>query len=204
MRSIQTTTLNAGYVKQNNTPVSLSLSLNQVVPIEKQYPVWENLWTTFNLVGWRKITWAVEVSDASDWWESLWTQTILTTEIFVDPVDADNLNSWEFYINYTTWECKAKGLLPGWVIFKYLVDNSVSVTSASEDTARYDYDTNWRLVYEGYAEVWSLESASVWNVRKYFYTDIVDAPDSVSKILFSNWSLARNVAWDDRETLTYS
>lgn len=197
------TTLNTGFAKSSNSPVSLSLSLNQVVPVEKQYPVWENIVTTFTLLWWKRIVWWVEVFDSNDWWTATENKSILTTEVFIAPANPEvDLAQWEYYIDYSTWDVIAKWALPWSVVFKYETDNSVSVTQESETTSRYDYDTEWKLIYEWYAEVWSDEASNVWSVRKYFYLDW-DASSSVSKVLFSNWSLAKNVAWSDRETLTY-
>ena len=198
------TTLNTGFAKVSNSPVSLSLSLNQVVPVEKQYPVWEWIVTYFSLFWWRKIVWNIEVFDSNDWWNITSNKTILTNEVFVYPVNPEvDLDLWEYYVDYLTWEVIAKWALPWSVVFKYNTDNSVSVTQESEKTSRFDYDSVWRLVYEWYAEVWSSESSNVWCIRKYLYTD-TDESQSVSSILFSNWSLDKNVSWTNRETLTYS
>lgn len=176
----------------------INLSLNQVIPIEKMYPVWENIGSTFVLVGWTKIIWTVTTADADEYGNNLWVSTRLTTPILVDPGLASNLALWEYYINYSTWEVKTKSALPGRVLFIYKIDNTVSINT-TEVTYRFAYNVNNNMEFEGVAPVWSLETASAWMIKKHIY----DVNNNLISVLYSNWSSTQNVPWTDRDILAY-
>jgi len=197
-------TLNTWYAKVNKSPVWLNLSLNQIIPIEKIYPVWENIVKEFDLFWWNRIVWNVITFDTNWWDEAQETRNILWTEVTTEPADPENdLNPWEFWVNYSNWHIICKWAIPWQVCFKYSIDNSIQLQSEPESTSRYDYNADWLVIYEWYAAVWSDEWDNVWNVRKFLYNDW-DAYNEVSAILFSNWTLAKNVSWTDRENHNYS
>jgi len=187
----------------NNLQTWIVLNLNQVVELSKEYPVWELVWSEFYLEGRNKIIdWSLSIQEVTFYGKIVWASTALTTLVWVEPTTADDLNPWEYFINYTTWRVYTKWIDNTRVLFTYKVDNEVSGWTISEEntTSRYSYNVEWNTEYEGQAAVWSTEADLSWVIRKYTY----DVSQNLLSITYSNWTDKKNVAWDDRLTLTYS
>ena len=66
-------------------------------------------------------------------------------------------------------------------------------------TIRMEFDGLGNVLYFGKAEVGSLESASLWQIRKFGYTG-----PNLTSILFAEGDDSFIHIWDDRTSLTYS
>lgn len=75
----------------------------------------------------------------------------------------------------------------------------ITVEITSNYTTLLDYDGSGNLIYVGLANIGSLSSASVWQIRKLVYTG-----SNLTSVLFAQGSDAFVNIWNNRASLAYS
>jgi hypothetical protein len=76
------------------------------------------------------------------------------------------------------------------------------ITSDTNNTILYEYDSDDNLVYLGKAKPGNNSNTdkSIWQIRKYTY----DANDNVTSMLWADGNVLYDNIWDNRASLTYS